>query len=215
MGLTFRNISSLKLGVILAVGLLFAVFVYSSRSDRLVRVEASTLTTETISLEPDAAKARTAFNEAVKVFFSARCANCHPAGDGPTQGDAMTPHTMDVKRGPDGRGVAELKCATCHQDINLDGDGLPPGAPDWHMPGAEHKMSFQGVTAGQLCRNMKDPMQNGGKKTVKDAVVHLATDPIVLWAWNPGNGRTPPPMSKADFMKKMNEWVANGAACPE
>jgi cytochrome c5 len=199
----------------IAVGLVFAFLVSSERSDRMIRVEASTVATETIASGPDAAKARAAFNEAAKVFFSPRCANCHPAGDGPTQGDTMTPHSMDVKRGPDGRGVEELKCATCHQDINLEGDGLPPGAPDWHMPAAEHKMSFQGITIGQLCRNLKDPVQNGGKKTAKDAVLHLATDPKVVWAWNPGNGRTTPPMSQADFMKKMNEWVANGAACPE
>lgn len=191
-----------------------AVFAHSNRADRLVRVEASTVT-ETGSGGPDAAKAKAAFKEAAKVFFSARCANCHPGGDGPTQGDTMTPHAMDVKRGTDGRGLEELKCTTCHQDANLDGDGLPPGVPDWHMPGPEHKMTFQGVTAAQLCRNLKDPLQNGGRKAPKDAVLHLATDPKVLWAWNPGNGRKPPPLSQPDFIKKMSEWVENGAACPD
>ena len=192
-----------------------AVFAYSNRSDRLVRVEASTCQSESLAYDPDPAKARSAFNDAVKVFFSARCANCHPGGDAPTQGDTMTPHSMEVKRGPDGRGVGEQKCTTCHQDINLDGDNMPPGAPDWHMPGAAQKMAFQGISAGQLCRNLKDPLQNGGRKTAKDAVQHISTDPKVLWAWDPGNGRTTPPMSQADFLKKMNEWVENGAACPE
>ncbi len=201
--------------IAVAMFLMIAFLATMNRGDRFVRVEASTVVEPAISTGTEAAKAKAAFNEAVKVFFSARCANCHPAGDAPTQGDSMTPHAMEVKRGPDGRGVDELKCSTCHQEINLDGDGLPPGAPDWHMPGATHKMAFQGVTAGQLCRNLKDPMQNGGKKTAKDAVLHLATDPKVLWAWNPGNGRTTPPLTQADFMKKMNEWVANGAACPE
>lgn len=199
--------------VTIAVFVAAAVMAFISRDTEVMQVEASTIAESPNAAEAAAAKA--AFSEAVKVFFSARCANCHPAGDAPTQGDSMTPHAMEVKRGPDGRGVDELKCSTCHQEINLDGDGLPPGAPDWHMPGAAHKMAFQGVTAGQLCRNLKDPMQNGGKKTAKDAVLHLSTDPKVLWAWNPGNGRTTPPLSQADFMKKMNEWVANGAACPE
>lgn len=163
----------------------------------------------------DDAKARAAFRDASKVFFSPRCANCHPAGDGPTQGDTFAVHTMEVKRGPDGRGVGETKCTTCHQDMNLDGDNMPPGVPDWHMPPAEHKMTFRGLSPAELCRNLKDPTQNGGKKTPKDAAAHMATDPKVLWAWSPGNGRTPPPMTHEDFMKKINEWVANGAACPE
>lgn len=163
----------------------------------------------------DPAASRAAFDEAVKVFFSARCSNCHPGGDAPTQSDKMTVHTMEVKRGPDGRGVGELKCTTCHQDINLDGDNMPPGVPDWHMPGENQKMPFQGVTAGQLCRNLKDPKQNGGLQTPKDAVKHLETDPKILWAWQPGNGRTVPPMGHAEFLKKMNEWVAGGAACPD
>ena len=159
--------------------------------------------------------ARSAFSDAAKVFFSPRCANCHPAGDIPTQGDTMIAHSMNVKRGPDGRGVGEQKCAVCHQEINLDGDNMPPGAPDWRMPGAENKMPFQGISVGQLCRNLKDPLTNGGRKTAKDAVQHIATDAKVLWAWSPGNGRTTPPLDQAEFVKKMNEWVANGAACPE
>ncbi|MBK6750883.1 MAG: hypothetical protein IPG67_12995 [Acidobacteria bacterium] len=205
----------LKLTVIAAAGLLIAFFAYSDRSDRLIRVEASTVSSESIVSDPDPAKARTAFNDAVRVFFSARCANCHPGGDAPTQGDSMTPHSMEVKRGPDGRGVGELSCSTCHQDINLDGDNMPPGAPDWHMPGAAQKMPFQGISAVQLCRNLKDPLQNGGRKTAKDAVQHITTDPKDLWAWEPGNGRTTPPLSHAEFLKKMNDWVDNGAACPE
>ncbi len=179
-----------------------------SRAD-VVPVEASGDT------KPDSKKAKAAFSEAAKVFFSPRCANCHPAGDAPTQGDGMVTHTMGVTRGADGRGVGELKCAVCHQDINLDGDGMPPGAPDWHMPGAEHRMSFRDITAAQLCRNLKDPLTNGGHQSAKDAIVHVSTDPKVLWAWTPGNGRTLPPLGQAEFLAKMNEWVANGAACPE
>ncbi len=188
---------------------------YSSRIGQMERVEASTINETTIAAGSDPAKSRAAFSEAVKVFFSARCANCHPGGDAPTQGDTMTPHSMEIKRGPDGRGIGEQRCTTCHQDINLDGDGLPPGAPNWHMPAEANKMAFQGISAGQLCRNLKDPLKNGGRKSAKDAVHHIATDPLVLWAWTPGNGRTTPPMSHADFMKKMNEWADGGGACPE
>ena len=207
--------SALKLIFIAAAFAGASLAFYSSRIGRLERVEASTINETTIAAGSDPAKSRAAFSESVKVFFSARCSNCHPGGDGPTQGDTMTPHSMEIKRGPDGRGIGEQKCTTCHQDIDLDGDGLPPGAPNWHMPGEANKMAFQGISAGQLCRNLKDPLKNGGRKSAKDAVHHIATDPLVLWAWTPGNGRTTPPMSHADFIKKMNEWVDNGAACPE
>jgi len=158
-----------------------------------------------------------AFNEAAKVFFSARCANCHPAGDVPTQGDEMSPHTMSVTRGKDGGGVYGQRCTTCHQNENLEGDHMPPGTTkDWHMPPSSHKMAFQGLTAGQLCRNFKDPKQNGGFKTAKEAMEHVhKRDPLVTWAWNPGNGRSVPPMSFDQFAAKVSEWVDNGAACPE
>lgn len=158
-----------------------------------------------------------AFNEASKVFFSARCANCHPAGDVPTQGDEMTPHTQGVTRGPKGEGVYGMKCTTCHQNENLEGEHMPPGtSKDWHMPPASHKMPFQGLTAGQLCRNFKNPKENGGFKTAREAMEHIQKrDPLVTWAWAPGNGRTTPPMSFEQFAAKVEEWVANGAACPE
>lgn len=197
-------------GIAVAFGTLI-----SSRAERIEKVEASTLSNVTLDGRPDNAKSRAAFNEAVKVFFSARCINCHPAGDGPLQGDKMVPHTMDVKRGSDGRGMEELKCTTCHQEINLEGDSMPPGAPNWHMPPENQKMVFQGLTARQLCVQLKDPKRNGGRKTPKEAIHHLEEDPLVTWAWTPGNGRSVPPMSYEDFMKAMNIWVQNGAACPE
>lgn len=208
MGITRQKISIL----VIVAGIFGLTGIDLVRRSSEARVEASGLFADG---GKDDKKARDAFSEASKVFFSPRCMNCHPPGDTPTQGDAMITHSMEVKRGPDGRGVGELKCAVCHQDVNLDGDNMPPGATDWHMPGAEHKMAFRGITAGQLCRNLKDPIQNGGKQTAKDAVEHISTDPKVLWAWAPGNGRTSPPLGQAEFLKKMNEWVANGAACPE
>src|SRR6478672_9411188 len=88
----------------------------------------------------DAKKARAAFSEAAKVFFSPRCANCHAAGDGPTQGDAMKPHDPEMLRGKEGRGTEDLQCNACHMDTNTEGDVPAPGVPDWHMPPVDHKM---------------------------------------------------------------------------
>jgi cytochrome c5 len=211
----FSKQNILKLSVIGVAFFAVTAFAYSSRLNRPERIEDSTINDETVANAPDPEKAKTAFNAAVNVFFSARCANCHPAGDIPTQGDGMSLHAQGVTRGKEGKGVYGMTCTTCHQAENLPGEHMPPGVPNWHMPPANQKMVFQGLTAGQLCRNLKDPKTNGGRKTPKDAIHHLEEDPLVHWAWTPGNGRTLPPMSYADFMKEMNAWVENGAACPE
>lgn len=213
----FSNRNILKLSFIGIAFFAVTAFAYTSRSNRPERIEDSTINEETVANSPDPEKAKTAFNAAVKVFFSARCANCHPAGDIPTQGDEMTPHTQGVTRGKEGKGVYGMTCTTCHQAENLPGVHLPPGtSKDWHMPPANQKMVFQGLTAGQLCRNFKDPSKNGGHKTLREAMDHIQKkDPLVVWAWQPGNGRSVPPMSFEDFSAKVEEWVSNGGACPE
>lgn len=210
-----RNI--LKLFFFVAASGTLAGFTLSERTSQPDRVESSVLSDAEIPFTPDPEKSRAAFNEAVKVFFSARCANCHPAGDVPTQGDEMTPHTQGITRGKDGHGVYGQKCSTCHQLENLPGEHMPPGtSKEWHMPPANQKMVFQGLTAGQLCRNFKNPRLNGGHKTLRAAMDHIQKrDPLVTWAWAPGNGRTVPPMSFEDFAAKVEEWVKNGGACPE
>ncbi len=79
------------------------------------------------------------FEEMSKVLRHPRCMNCHPAGDHPTQTDAMRPHQPLVVRGTDGHGAPGLPCATCHHAANFDPadipgrvDGLagPLGRPD-------------------------------------------------------------------------------------
>jgi cytochrome c5 len=213
----FSKRRTLKLAVIIGICLLLAGVAWSERRDLSDRVEGSSMTEETVALAPDPAKAKAAFNEAAKVFFSARCANCHPANDTPTQGDEMTPHTMGVTRGSEGKGVYGQRCTTCHQNENLAGEHMPPGtSKDWHMPPANQKMVFQGLTPGQLCTNFKDPSKNGGHKTLAAAMEHVQKrDPLVIWAWEPGNGRTLPPMSFDAFSAKVQEWVENGGACPD
>jgi hypothetical protein len=164
-------------------------------------------------VKPDPKKARQAFLEASKVFLSPRCTNCHTAGDIPTQTDSSSDHPEGIVRGKEGKGTEDLACTLCHADQNTD-DGAP-GVPNWHMPPPEMKMIFQGRTPGQLCRQIKDPKQNGGKTTLAESVHHMETDHLVLWAWAPGTGRTIPPMSHADFMARMKTWVDNGGACPD
>jgi len=75
-------------------------------------------------------------------------------------------------------------------------------------------MVFQGRTPGELCRQLKDPKQNGGL-TGDQVIGHIDRDPLVLWGWDPGEGRSVPKMGHREFSAKMHEWVAKGGACPE
>jgi cytochrome c5 len=158
--------------------------------------------------------AEAAFNRAWTVFNSPRCRNCHPAGDAPLQGDDSHVHIQNVKRGPGGHGVYGMKCNTCHQLTNTPGDNMPPGNPKWSLPPPNMKMVIVGETSGQFCRQLKDPAQNGGR-TLAQIITHVSSDELVGWAWNPGDGRTPPPLTRPEFAAAVREWVNNGAACPQ
>jgi hypothetical protein len=162
----------------------------------------------------DAADARQAFLSAAGVFLNPRCQNCHPAGDHPLQGDDSRPHAMRVARGPAGGGQYAVKCASCHQTTNLPGAHMPPGAPRWQLPGPKARMVFEGMSPGELCRQLKDPQQNGGRSLAQIAE-HVARDPLVGWAWAPGDGRTPVPMPREEFARHVAEWIQKGASCPE
>src|SRR6266581_8997164 len=166
------------------------------------------------SSKPDAAASAKAFLEVHKVFTSPRCQNCHPAGDAPLQGDDSHVHLQNVKRGKDGHGVSAMRCDTCHQSTNLPGAHMPPGNPRWSLPPAEHKMIFVGRTPAELCRQLKDPKQTGGR-SLAQLLEHVSTDPLVGWAWDPGTGRALPPLSRAETTSQMKTWIDGAAACPE
>lgn len=159
------------------------------------------------------AAAKAAFLAAYPVFMHPRCMNCHPVGDIPLQGDDQRPHAQNVQRGAAGMGRYALRCTNCHQLTNLPGENMPPGVPNWHMPPPRMKMVFEGKSAGELCRQFKEPRQTG--KTPEQLVHHVSEDPLVLWGWAPGDGRSLPPISHAEFARKIKEWAQNGAACPE
>jgi len=118
-----------------------------------------------------------------------------------------------VRRGTDGHGVTAEKCGTCHQDHNLSESHLPPGAPNWGLPAATTPMIWQGLSDAQLCRSIKDPKQNKNR-TIDQLVEHLTEDKLVMWGWNPGEGRTPIPMLHEEFVTKVKQWQAAGAPCP-
>src|SRR5215813_13453976 len=153
------------------------------------------------------------FSALVPVLRHPRCLNCHSTGDFPRQGDDGHPHTMNVRRGTTGLGVTAEKCTTCHQDQNSAGPHLPPGAPGWRLPPAATPMIWQGRSDAEICKQIKDPKQNGGKSIAK-IVEHMTEDKLVMWGWNPGDGRNPVPMSHDEFSAKVKTWAAGGAPCP-
>ena len=142
-----------------------------------------------------------AFMKVYKVLMSPRCMNCHPAGDAPLQGDDSHIHTMDVVRGPDGKGMYAAKCSNCHQPTNVPGLHTPPGNPKWQLPPSDMKMVFQGKTARQLALQIMNYNQNGHKN--KEQLIEHARDTLVKSAWNMGESRVPPPMSYSAF---VNVW---------
>ena len=145
-----------------------------------------------------------------RVLQSPRCVNCHPAGDAPHTGDEGRRHRMNIsRRSPE----AGLPCSTCHRTHNAPFEHGPPGVPGWGMPPADHPMPFEKRSAHDLCEQLKDPHQNGGK-SLADLHGHFAKDAVVLWAWDPGPGRSVPPMAHADLVRQVDTWVAKGAPCP-
>ena len=166
------------------------------------------------SAQSDASASSAAFLQFYRVLTSPRCQNCHPAGDAPLQGDDRHVHIQNVKRGSDGHGVTAMRCDTCHQTVNIPGAHMPPGNPKWALPAPEHKMVFVGRSPAELCQQIKDPKQNGGRSLEK-LLDHVANDDLVGWGWNPGDGRTLPPLSRPDTVAQMKIWIAGGAACPQ
>ena len=118
----------------------------------------------------DTEGAKKAFAQAAEVLFHPRCLNCHPSGDAPTIRDDSQPHMFNVKRGPEGKGAGAMNCSLCHGEANKPGGA--PGTTNWHMPPENMPMVFQGRTPGELCRQLKDPKQNGGRTGETDHRAH-------------------------------------------
>jgi len=150
------------------------------------------------------------FEEAGKILQHARCMNCHPAGERPRQKDLRRLHEPLVVRGKDGHGAPGMACATCHGGANFNAARVP-GNPHWAL--APASMAWEGKTLGEICSQLQDPRRNGGRD-IAAILKHVASDSLVLWAWQPGSGRTPAPGSNAEFVRLLTAWAETGAHCP-
>lgn len=158
-----------------------------------------------------------AFGVVQKVLQHPRCQNCHIPGDAPLQFDDGRVHSQNVKRGSNGLGARGLACAACHSTENPPasyGAHMPPGAPNWHLPPPEHKMVFINLSAGELCRVLKNKEENGGKDMAA-LLEHVRADKLVLWGWDPGVGRAPVDVPHDQFVAAFRRWADVGAPCPE
>ena len=154
-----------------------------------------------------------AFADVFRVLQSPRCMNCHPSGDAPLQTDKSRPHAMSISRLSSKSGLA---CSACHQQRNSEAIGIkggPPGAPHWGLPPEKVPMVFQSRTPRQLCEQLNDPNQTGGRDLAA-LLHHVERDALVLWAWDPGGTRTKPPLSHRQFTDAFRIWVGSGGACP-
>lgn len=150
------------------------------------------------------------FDPIASVLLHPRCLNCHQPAV-PTQRDTGIAHAQRIVRGVDGHGAPALRCASCHQAKN-SADGLVPGALHWHL--APTSMSWAGLSKQAVCEQIKDPARNGQRTSPEQVIDHMARDPLVLWAWQPGAGRSTPPIPHDAFLAALRRWAAEGMPCP-
>lgn len=169
---------------------------------------------EQLYSEEELEAGREAFEGVHEVLVSPRCANCHPTGDQPLQGDEGTPHAFGISRDSIEAG---LECATCHREQNSEAwgvEGGPPGSPHWAFPPEDMPMVFEGRTPRELCEQLKDP-ERSGHDNLEEFLEHLEHDPLVLWGWEPGGDRSTPPLSHEELLEHAETWAEVGGPCPE
>lgn len=162
-----------------------------------------------------------AWQQVYSVLTHPRCINCHTATDYPQQGDDRHRHLFNVIRGPGGKGVPGLNCATCHQGENADSTGVP-GAENWHL--APLSMKWQDVddkilSSAEICRNLTDRAKNHGLDGA-GLLKHHQVEPLVHWAFQPGRSRdgtarSLPPLTHDEFVAATRTWVEAGTPCPQ
>ena len=196
--------------------LLAASLVLCASASRAAEPPAAPFVPTPIAAQPDRSAGLDAFAQLERVLKHPRCLNCH-VPDAPLQGNLSVVHYPAVQRGSDGGGVAPLRCTTCHSTQNSPLLHAPPGLetdgkPGWHMPPARMKMNWVGLSGAALCKVFRDPKTNGGR-SLAAIEQHMVTDHLVAWGWNPGPGRTLPPLDKPAFDAQTRRWIQNGAPC--
>lgn len=165
-------------------------------------------------------EALAAWDRIYEVASHPRCSNCHvgpsnvPMWSGPSYGKAR-PHGMNINAGDSRIGAELVLCSTCHAHREIaTADRIPHSAPqvamDWRLAPVEAE--WFGKTSLEICNQLRDPEQNGGR-TFLDIASHLNHDLILHWAWNPGAGREPAPYSLQEHVDDVLAWGVGGMPC--
>lgn len=109
-----------------------------------------------------------------------------------------------------------MQCLSSSEKNSYSGVLSAPGAPHWKL--SSKSMAWQGLSAAELCRQLKDPKRPGhftGGMTKEEFIKHNAEDKLVGWDWHPGDDREPVPFTQKKFGKMIENWIATGAEYPE
>lgn len=150
------------------------------------------------------------YETVMAVLTHPRCSNCHPVDHAPRQRDSQIEHLFNVERGEDNHGGPVQTCETCHHEENNPASNVP-GAPHWGL--APHSMGWLGLPEAEIAATLLDPAKNGDR-SFEDLLKHMSEDALVLWAWDPGDGRTPIPIPHDQFVAALDSWLAAGAPIP-
>jgi len=158
-----------------------------------------------------------------KVASHPRCSNCHVGADNVPRwsgiaGRADGKHGMNINAGVSRIGAEAIACSTCHVTSATPNDKphAPPHADiPWQLAPVE--FAWFGKTSREICLQLKNPGQNGGRN-VTVLAHHLADDAnhlgFIQWGWNPGGGREPVPFTLQATVNDVLTWGAAGMPCP-
>ena len=74
-------------------------------------------------------------------------------------------------------------------------------------------MGWVGLDDRMLAKALTDRTKNGDR-SLTDLLHHLETEHLVGWAWAPGEGRSVPPVSRAELVSAFKRWIEGGAVLP-
>jgi hypothetical protein len=74
---------------------------------------------------------------------------------------------------------------------------------------------WTGTQSQSLDRNAAAQAAGLPAATLAELLDHVAADTLVIGCWNPGEGRTMPPLAHNEFVQKFRRWFEKGAAAPE
>lgn len=158
--------------------------------------------------QTDSSNSVALFEQIYSVLSHPRCTNCHTVKEDLRAGNGQYQHLPPVPRGENGFGDESQPCSKCHRYQNTP---TAPGAVIWQAPPLS--MGWYGLSAKQLCETLTDRSKNGDRD-LYDLEHHMRSSPSVLWAWEPGGVRTPPPLPFAEFRRLFSQWIESGAECP-